>query len=159
VCEGTPVHYEQTVRERVPRPGSRMRRVCEGRPANYEQTVKNQWPGQGGGRGDCVRVHRYTMSKQSRTSGQVKEEDAASVYGSAVGGETKPASAIHSCARSNECDARRRRWGERRVNTCAVTGLRFTHDPRLRLLSVANPPRASVLPLCHLSISRRVVPL
>ena len=24
-----------------------------------------EWPGQGGGCGECVRVHRYTMSKQS----------------------------------------------------------------------------------------------
>ena len=46
MCTGTPVHYEQTVRDRV----------CAGGAVHYEQTVREQ-----------VRagVHRYTMSKQS----------------------------------------------------------------------------------------------
>ena len=31
----------------------------------------NEWPGQGGGCGECVRVHRYTTSKQSGARGRV----------------------------------------------------------------------------------------
>jgi hypothetical protein len=46
-----------------------MRRVCTRTPVHYEQTVR------GGVCGECVCVHRYTMSKQSG------EEHAASVSG------------------------------------------------------------------------------
>ena len=55
-----------------------MRRVCTGTPVHYEQTVREEdaasvhgYTGtlcansQGGGCGECARVHRYTMSKQS----------------------------------------------------------------------------------------------
>jgi len=91
-CAGTPVHYEQTVREegcgdsvRVHRytmskqsgrrdaailrrytgtlraniQGGGMRRFCAGTQVHYEQTVREE------GCGDSVRLHRYTMSKQS----------------------------------------------------------------------------------------------
>jgi hypothetical protein len=43
MCTGTPVHYEQTVR------------------MSYE----GAWPGREEGGSECVRIHRYTMSKQS----------------------------------------------------------------------------------------------
>jgi len=92
VCTGTLVHYEQTVRGggcgecvrvhrytmskqsgkedtgslygytgtlRANSQGRMMGRVCTGTPVHYEQTVR------GGGCGECVRVYRYTMSKQS----------------------------------------------------------------------------------------------
>ena len=42
MCTGTPVHYEQTVKERVARPGRMMRRVCTGTPAHYEYTARNE---------------------------------------------------------------------------------------------------------------------
>jgi len=71
------------------------------------QQSGNEWAGQKGGCGESVRVHRYTMSQQSGngwagpgggcgesvrgtgalvdnnqgTSGQAREEDAASLYG------------------------------------------------------------------------------
>jgi len=43
VCAGTPVHYEQTVRERVVRPWRRMRPVCAGTPVHHERTVRVLW--------------------------------------------------------------------------------------------------------------------
>ena len=39
--------------------------MCTGTLENYEQTIGERGLGQGGARGGCVRVHRYTMSKQS----------------------------------------------------------------------------------------------
>jgi len=38
VCTGTLVNYERTVRERVARPGRRMRRMCTGTLVHYEPT-------------------------------------------------------------------------------------------------------------------------
>ena len=55
--------------------------MCKGTPIRYEHTVWTAWPGQGGGCSECVRVHRYTVSKQSGRRGQGGEEVAASVYG------------------------------------------------------------------------------
>jgi len=40
VRTGTLVHYEHTVRERVARPGRRMRRVCAGTPVHCAHTVR-----------------------------------------------------------------------------------------------------------------------
>ena len=40
-----PARYAQTVRERVARPGRRMRRVCTGTLVQYEQAVRNEWSG------------------------------------------------------------------------------------------------------------------
>ena len=40
--------------------------MCTGTLVHYEQTVSGRARGQGAGCGECVRVHRYTMSKQSR---------------------------------------------------------------------------------------------
>jgi len=40
VYTGTPLHYEQTVRERVARPGRVVRRVETGTPVHYERTVR-----------------------------------------------------------------------------------------------------------------------
>jgi hypothetical protein len=94
VCASTPVHHEQIVRKRVSGPGKRMRRVCTDTP-HHEHIVRNRvaglgqrtrrvragtmvhfrkrsgskWPGQGGRCGECVRVHRYTVSKQSGNEG------------------------------------------------------------------------------------------
>ena len=81
MCTGTPVHYEQTVREQVSRPGRRRRRGCTG---VYGYTGTLRADSQGGsvqarkeeaarvygstgalGRGECARVHRYTPSKQA----------------------------------------------------------------------------------------------
>jgi len=42
-----------------------MRRVCKGTPVVSSEQSGDGWPGHGGGCGECVRVHRYTMSKQS----------------------------------------------------------------------------------------------
>ena len=103
MCTGTLVHHERSIRERAarPRPGRRMRRVCTGTPVHYEQTYReedtasvhwytgnimskesgNEWPGQvqGGGYGECVRVHWYTMSNQVKV--QVKVLPAAGSRG------------------------------------------------------------------------------
>ena len=40
LCTGTLVHYEQTVRKRVARPGRRMQRVCTGALSQYEQLAR-----------------------------------------------------------------------------------------------------------------------
>ena len=41
----------------------------------------NEWPGQRGGCGECVRVHRHTTRQQpGHYSGQVEAADATSVY-------------------------------------------------------------------------------
>ena len=55
----TPAHYEQTVRQS----GRWMRRVYADTMVHYEQTSHQ------GGYGECVRVQRYTMSKQSGQGG------------------------------------------------------------------------------------------
>jgi len=67
---------------------SRRRRLCTGPPVDYEGAIRE------GGCGECVRVHRCTMSEQSgrrmrrvctgtpvHYEQTVREEDAASVYG------------------------------------------------------------------------------
>ena len=36
-----------------------------GTPVRYVQAGRNEWPGQGGGCGECVRVHWYTVCKQA----------------------------------------------------------------------------------------------
>jgi len=95
VCTGTPVHYDQTVTGRH----SRMRRVCTDTPVEYEQTVRGRhnrmrecvrvhrytMSKQSGydttGCGKCARVHRYTMSKQSGDDERTMQPDAASVCG------------------------------------------------------------------------------
>jgi len=109
-CTSTPVHYEQAVREENAasvcgctgtlrassqggecgecvwvhrytmsnQSGKRMRRVCAGTPVHYERTAREedaasvcgytgtlQASSQEGECGECVQVHRYTMSKQS----------------------------------------------------------------------------------------------
>ena len=52
VCAGTPVHYGQTVTEED--------------PASVQGYTGTLWANsQGGGCGECARVHRYTMGKQS----------------------------------------------------------------------------------------------
>ena len=40
MCTGALVHHEQTVRERMARPGRRRRRVCTGAPVHREQTLR-----------------------------------------------------------------------------------------------------------------------
>ena len=87
--------------------GKRMRRVCAGTPVHYERTAREedaasvcgytgtlQASSQEGECGECVQVHRYTMSKQSgrgmwrvcagtpvHYEQTVREENAASVCG------------------------------------------------------------------------------
>ena len=40
MCAGTLVHYDQTARERVARPGTMVRRVCPDPLVHYDQTVR-----------------------------------------------------------------------------------------------------------------------
>ena len=80
MCMGAPVHYERTFMRR---------RVCMGATVHCEQTVRTRLEGgelvpRAGG-GECVWVHRYTMSKQSGSAWKVVSsshgQEAASVYG------------------------------------------------------------------------------
>ena len=64
VCTGTPVQYEQTVRERVARPGRRVQRVCTGTPVYQRESrvsVYDEAPG-------CrIAPRGYTMNDQAGT--------------------------------------------------------------------------------------------
>ena len=44
--------------------------MCAGTLAYYKETVRVEWPVQGRGGGECVRAHRYTVSKQSGDDGE-----------------------------------------------------------------------------------------
>ena len=61
MCTGTPVHYEQTVRERAARPGMRVWRVCTVHRYTMSKQSENERLDQGGGCSECARVHRYTV--------------------------------------------------------------------------------------------------
>jgi len=83
VCTGTPVYYEQMSRSGDEWPGQGG--GC-GECARVHQCIKsklsgNEGPGQGGGGGGCVRVYRCTMSTQSGNECPGQGGDAASVYG------------------------------------------------------------------------------
>jgi hypothetical protein len=74
VCAGTPVHYEQTVGEED------AARVC-----GYNSTLCAN--SQGGGCGECVRVHRYSMSKQAGPARHAEERRVA--HSRAPGADTR----------------------------------------------------------------------
>ena len=44
MCTGTRIHCEHSVRERMVRPGRRMRRVCTGPRAHREHSVRERVP-------------------------------------------------------------------------------------------------------------------
>jgi hypothetical protein len=80
VCAGTPAHHAQTMKERVARPGRRMRRECTDTLAYQEHalllSLQEKRSGQASGRPgcrECVRVHWYSMSKQSHALPPVEE--------------------------------------------------------------------------------------
>jgi hypothetical protein len=66
VRSDTPVHHEQTVRERMVRPGRRMRRVCTGTPVHHEQTKRKV----GCGTEDAARVYGYTGTSNANSLGK-----------------------------------------------------------------------------------------